>query len=310
MKRCYTIPIVTTKKQKKPVKLQKKAVRKNVKRVFVPHAGNDYHPHLLRWKGLTAVLALGIVIQLGYGFLTSGTLEVLGRTSNVTVSGLVSDTNKAREQAGLPDLQVNEKLNQAAFLKAKDMLAHNYWAHVSPSGVTPWKWLTDVGYNYDSAGENLAKNFPDAQSTVDAWMASPTHRANVLGDKYKDVGFAVADGVLDGRETTLVVAFYGVEASPGVAVNAPAMYAAPVNQSISNPFAYFGSAIQSLSPATLAVLVLLAVVGIVATAAHHYRRQLPKAWRKSWRLHHGAYMIMSVLILATVIIFATGGGQV
>lgn len=306
----YISTIVTAKKQTKPYKLQK-AVRKNVKHVFVPHKGNNYHPHLLRWKGITAVLALAVVIQLTYGFLTSGTLEVLGRTSNITVSGLVSDTNAARKQAGLPDLQVNEKLNQAAFLKANDMLAHNYWAHVSPSGVTPWKWLTDVGYNYDSAGENLAKNFPDAQSTVDAWMASPTHRANVLGNTYKDVGFAVAEGVLNGRDTTLIVAFYGVAASPGVAVTMPSvMYAAPINNSINNPLAYFGSAIQSLSPATFAILALLAVVGSVSVAAHHFRRRLPKAWRKSWRLHHGAYMFMSVLILATVIIFATGGGQV
>lgn len=289
----------------------RKKVQKSAKRVFVPHKGNNYHPHLLRWKGLTAVLAVAIVVQLAYGFITSGTLEVLGRTSNITVSGLVSDTNVARQQAGLPPLQVNEKLNQAAFMKANDMLAHNYWAHVSPTGVTPWKWLTDTGYDYDSAGENLAKNFPDAQSTVNAWMASPTHRANVLGDTYKDVGFAVAEGVLNGRDTTLIVAFYGVAASPGIAVNvSPVMYAAPINNSINNPLTYFGSAIQSLSPATIIILALLAVVGIVAVAAHHYRKKLPRAWRKSWRLHRGAYMTMSVLILATIIIFATGGGQV
>ncbi|MFS8119533.1 MAG: CAP domain-containing protein, partial [Microcoleus sp.] len=51
--------------------------------------------------------------------------------------------------------------------------------HVSPTGVQPWVWINDTGYNYDTAGENLAKNYPSTQATVDAWMASPVHRANI-----------------------------------------------------------------------------------------------------------------------------------
>ncbi len=40
-------------------------------------------------------------------------------------------------------------------------------------------------------------------------MASPTHRDNVLSQKYKDIGVAIKTGVLLGKETTLVVQMFG-----------------------------------------------------------------------------------------------------
>jgi len=207
---------------------------------------------------------------------------------------------------------VNEELNQAAFLKARDMFANNYWAHTSPSGVSPWKWLGDAGYNYDVAGENLAKNYPTADATVSAWMNSETHKANILNNKYQDIGFAVVDGMLDGRDTTLVVAYYGTPASAAVeGSNAErVVFAPPVSGGVGNPLTYFGTALQSLSPATLGVLGMLTIVGLLAVAAHHYRGKLPKAWRQSWKQHHGMYTLGLVVGLALVIVFATGGGQI
>ena len=40
-------------------------------------------------------------------------------------------------------------------------------------------------------------------------MASPTHMENVMRKDYKDIGFAVVNGVLAGEETTLVVQMFG-----------------------------------------------------------------------------------------------------
>ncbi len=279
---------------------------------MVPHKGNHYRPHLVRLHGITAVLVLALFVQLGYGFLTAGRLEVLGRVSNVSASDLLTDTNTERTKQGLTPLTVNEQLSQAAFLKARDMFANNYWAHTSPSGVTPWKWLGDAGYNYDVAGENLAKNYPTADATVAAWMNSETHKANILNGKYQDVGFAVVDGMLDGRDTTLVVAYYGKPAATAVdgASDQKVVFAPPVSHSVGNPLTYFGTALQSLSPATLGVLGMLAIVGLVAAVAHQYRNKLPKGWRQSWKQHHGMYTLGLVVGLALVIVFATGGGQI
>jgi len=301
-------------KQKRPKKSQS-IVRKQLRHALVPHKGNHYRPHLVRLHGLTAVLVLAVVMQLAYGFISSGRLEVLGRVSNISASDLVADTNTQREKSSLSDLKVNDELTAAAFAKAKDMFANNYWAHVSPSGVTPWKWVGDAGYNYDVAGENLAKNYPTAQATVDAWMASPTHRANIMNNKYQDVGLAVVEGILDGRDTTLIVAYYGAPVTAAVqgsndASQPAVVFAAPVQQGVGNPLAYFGTALQSMSPATLGTLALLALVASVAVAAHHYRKKLPVAWRRTWKLHHGMYTFVGTVGLALVIVFATGGGQI
>lgn len=300
--------------RKKTTTLQTK-VRTHLKHTLVPHKGNQYRPHLVRLHGITAVLVLAVFMQLAYGFLSSGHMQVLGRVSNISASDLLADTNVARAQSSLPGLKPNDKLNNAAFAKAQDMFANNYWAHTSPTGVTPWKWIGDAGYNYDVAGENLAKNYPTAQETVDAWMASPTHRANILNAKYQDIGFAVVDGTLDGRPTTLVVAYYGAPATAAVegakdAKVAPVVYAAPIEQGVGNPLTYFGTALQSLTPATLGTLALLTLVGAVAVAAQHYRKKLPVAWRRSWKLHHGMYTLVGVIGLGVIIVFATGGGSI
>lgn len=285
---------------------------RHVRHLLVPHKGNHYRPHLVRLHGITAVLVLAIFMQLIYGYFTAGRIEVLGRVSNITASELLSDTNDARKEASLPDLKVNEALTQAAFLKARDMIANNYWAHTSPSGVTPWKWLADTGYNYDVAGENLAKNYPTADATVEAWMASQSHRANILNTKYQDVGFAVVDGLLEGRDATIIVAYYGSPASSAVegTASTKTVYASPINNGVGNPLTYFGSALQSLSPATLGALGLLAIVGLVAVLTHHYRNKLPASWRRSWKKHHGLITLVGVVGLGIVIVFATGGGQI
>ena len=299
-------------KQKNKKKSFLKDIQRHFRHALVPHKGNHYRPHLLRLHGITAVLVVAILMQVVYGYFSEGRLEVLGRVSNISASELLADTNAEREAQSLPDLKINEQLSQAAFTKAKDMFANNYWAHTSPSGVTPWKWLGDAGYNYDVAGENLAKNYPTAEATVAAWMNSETHRANILNNRYQDIGFAVVDGMLDGRDTTLVVAYYGTPASAAVEGTATerSVFAAPVSNSVGNPLTYFGSALQSLSPATLGVLALLSIVAMVAVAAHHYRNKLPVAWRRSWKQHHGMYTLMSIVGLALVIVFATGGGQI
>jgi uncharacterized protein YkwD len=303
-----------TTSRKKATTLQTK-VRTHLKHALVPHKGNHYRPHLVRLHGITAVLVLAVFMQLAYGFFSSGRVEVLGRVSSISASDLLTDTNAARAQSSLPNLKANDALTNAAFAKAKDMFANNYWAHTSPTGVTPWKWLGDAGYNYDVAGENLAKNYVSAQATVDAWMASPTHRANILNGKYQDIGFAAVDGILDGRPTTLVVAYYGAPATAAVegakdTNAAPVVYAPPVEQGIGNPLTYFGTALQSLTPATLGTLALLTIVGAVAVAAHHYRNKLPIAWRKSWKLHHGMYTLVGVVGLGIIVVFATGGGSI
>jgi hypothetical protein len=93
------------------------------------------------------------------------------------------------------------------------MFSENYWAHVSPSGIQPWYWFAQANYPYTYAGENLAKDFDTSAGTVQGWMNSPGHKANILNVNYTQVGFAVQNGTLVGGQTTLVVAHYGATAA-------------------------------------------------------------------------------------------------
>lgn len=178
-----------------------KSVKSHVKLALVPHRANQFRPHLIRRGGIVVVLLLVAVAFCGSNWSASG--SVLGVKVPITPTALLNDTNSQRHQHNEPGLSYNTSLAKAAYLKAQDMFAHQYWAHVSPDGVTPWHWFSKAGYDYAYAGENLAKNFPSADATVAAWMASPKHRENILSQNYTDVGFAVMDGRLNGKNTTL-----------------------------------------------------------------------------------------------------------
>jgi len=118
-------------------------------------------------------------------------------------------TNQERANLVLPLLKRNPILDQAAQLKANDMAVNGYFAHNSPTGITPWYWFGQVGYLFTYAGENLAVHFSDSDEVVSAWMASPTHRANIVNSNYTEIGIGTARGIYQGYETVFVVQLFG-----------------------------------------------------------------------------------------------------
>lgn len=129
--------------------------------------------------------------------------------SDITVQKIIELTNASREEKGESSLAANGKLAGAATEKAEDMIAKNYFSHTSPEGTTPWHWIEETNYEYNFAGENLAMDFHTAEKMQETWMASPTHRANILNEKYKEIGAAVKTGLLNGHQTVLVVVMFG-----------------------------------------------------------------------------------------------------
>lgn len=150
-----------------------------------------------------------VVAVLIFSLNTPRVKSVLGIAIDITVDQLCSLTNAQRSAHGVSPLSCSGLLGAAASLKAQDMFSKNYWAHFAPDGTSPWDFFKRVGYSYEIAGENLAKDFPNSQTAVDGWMASPTHKLNILRPDYTEVGFAVANGSLQGSDTTLVVQFFG-----------------------------------------------------------------------------------------------------
>ena len=128
---------------------------------------------------------------------------------------LVELANGDRGTYGLASLDLNPRLVAVAQAKANDMAAKEYFAHVSPQGLDPWHWFKEEGYSYEHAGENLAVDFSDSGDVERAWMASPTHRDNILSARYTEIGIASAQGMYEGRPTTFVVQVFASPASSG-----------------------------------------------------------------------------------------------
>lgn len=179
--------------------------------LFTPQASNNYKAKTLHLSSLSVFMLIIMVSQILFTFLGRKLPGVLGITSTVTAEELVSLTNKERQSQGLNLLTINPVLNQAAQAKAADMIAHNYWAHTSAAGLTPWTFFKNVNYRYLYAGENLARDFFDSQAVVTAWMNSPTHKDNILSSRYRETGIAVVQDLFQGQETTLVVQLFGTQ---------------------------------------------------------------------------------------------------
>lgn len=295
----------TTKRKLQSVKTR---INKRVKLAVVPHKANQYRPHAIRRYGIAVLLVAVIAVQAVYNGVHSG--NVLGVQAQITPTGLLAATNQQRTNDNEKPLTINPELMKAAQLKVQNMFAEQYWAHTAPDGTTPWHWFDVVGYNYDSAGENLAKDFTTSDSTVSAWMASPTHRANILNSSYKDVGFAVMDSTLNGQPTTLVVALYGSPELPSVQGASTTTDASDINEPMSF-MSRLGVGLQSMTPAAVSSVVVLLGAMLIALLAHMYRKKLPRSLRMSWYRHHGVYKAVGFASLAVVIIFAYGsGGQI
>jgi len=130
--------------------------------------------------------------------------------SFLTVDGVISITNRHRLENNLPLLATNILLNQSALNKARDMLDKQYFAHDSPEGKSVGDLAGDVGYEFIAIGENLAMgNFLDDEALVQGWMDSPGHRANILNNRYRELGVAVVRGVYQGRSTWMAVQHFG-----------------------------------------------------------------------------------------------------
>ena len=197
--------------------------------LFIPRQTNNYKAGILHPAFLSVLVAFFLVSQFGLNYFAFSYPYVLGFATSILPERVIELTNQQRLEIGLNPLQLNGSLNEVAQRKAGDMFAFNYWAHNSPSGRDPWSFFKEVGYNYLYAGENLARDFMNSESVVDAWMASPTHKDNIVSANYTEIGLAVVDGTLDGVETTLVVQVFG-KPQPVVVVQRPVQAKEPVRR--------------------------------------------------------------------------------
>ena len=108
------------------------------------------------------------------------------------VFGLV---NQIRRSHDLPELAWDEAAADAAYDHGVDMRLRQYYAHVTPDGLTPVDRLEGHPVDMDwFVAENIARNNRSAQEAVNAWMNSEGHRQAILSYAPTHLGVGVHTG--------------------------------------------------------------------------------------------------------------------
>ncbi len=189
---------------------------KTLAHLFIPRSSNNFKAKSLHISSLSIFMLIIMASQITFSLISKSIPGVLGLASSITAEDLIDLTNQKRQENGLAELELNPLLVKAATQKATDMINKNYWSHTSPEGKTPWSFFKSVDYQYLYAGENLARDFLDSGSVIEAWMESPTHRDNILSSRYQEIGIVVINDTFQGQETTLVVQLFGTKTGDAV----------------------------------------------------------------------------------------------
>jgi uncharacterized protein YkwD len=165
-------------------------------------------PHRLLLTASAVVCAAGAVAT------ASPTASAGPPSSPSFEATLVAEMNQVRADHGLRPLRVSPTLNRPARAHSRYLLRTGRFTHDGPGGTPFFVRLVRAGFPRDRAmAENIAQASgcgpAAAHQTVRMWMASPGHRANLLGPRYRWVGVGGARGGADGCSFTIVTADYG-----------------------------------------------------------------------------------------------------
>jgi uncharacterized protein YkwD len=106
-------------------------------------------------------------------------------------SAVVCLINHVRRRWHLPSLHEQRQLNLAAQRLSDQMVADDFFSHVSLGGALPWTRVSQAGFPWAAVGEDLATGFATPLRTVRAWLGSPDHCQILLSPAYRDVGIGV-----------------------------------------------------------------------------------------------------------------------
>ncbi len=186
-----------------------KKTKQKLKHHFIPCDENEYTPHALRSKALIHYMGIIFLVKL----IATATLFALYPSPAMLIENIpekmIQLINNTRNEHQIHSVENNVILTRAASAKAKDMIQKSYFSHTTPDGKTPWEFIERSLYQYMAAGENLAMGFSSAETAHGAFLESESHRKIILNDRYNDVGIAGAYGIINGKESVVLVEFFG-----------------------------------------------------------------------------------------------------
>lgn len=96
--------------------------------------------------------------------------------------------------AAAQPLAWNAALTQASLAHSDDMVAGNFFSHTGSDGSNSGQRVATAGYVWQAVGENIAAGQPGVAVVVAGWMASPGHCANIMQERFRDIGVACVRG--------------------------------------------------------------------------------------------------------------------
>lgn len=105
---------------------------------------------------------------------------------NSFASQVIDLVNQERAKEGLPALKYNEKVANAALVRAKE--TETLFDHTRPNGSSFSTALTENGVVFNGAGENIAYGQKSPEEVMKGWMNSPGHRANIMNKNFTTIG--------------------------------------------------------------------------------------------------------------------------
>jgi uncharacterized protein YkwD len=127
--------------------------------------------------------------------------------STIEIS-LFNSVNSVRSQYGIGPLSLNPSLSNIARSRGMDMINRNYFSHTTPDGKNIFIILNENGFCWQIAGENIYQCLPTGMGSESAilstWMASPSHRDNLLNGAFNQVGIGIVDS---GNTRTVSIIF-------------------------------------------------------------------------------------------------------
>lgn len=101
-------------------------------------------------------------------------------------------TNEARAEAGAPALETDPVLTRMAQARMEE--SGGKLSHTRPDGTTPDTIFQEYDTELTCTGEIIMSTSRSPQAIVNGFLASPSHRANLLDPNHKYAGIGVAWG--------------------------------------------------------------------------------------------------------------------
>jgi uncharacterized protein YkwD len=117
-------------------------------------------------------------------------MTVTAFAQNSLEAQALAKVNEIRIANGLSAVQHSASLETTSNVRANEITS--YFSHTRPDGTAWYTVNSDLQY-----GENLAEGYSSADEVVNAWMASPTHRENILRSDFTTC--AISTTTVNGR---------------------------------------------------------------------------------------------------------------